>query len=220
MAIKLEEETTAGHPVLKLRAIGEEYVGGILKFQMRDAWKDGAPVLKDNGKARQEMVVWLLTHHSTMAASIKGDETVPQRGEIVRRILRGKDFGAWIDAKNTLGRAIQVGDMLRQGCDKAVRFQSMGDHTALGELTDNDQVAEYKQTKAWQDRRESLGFYGPLAIRTPKDEEAAFVVECEQAYHQLATQTIRLDDDRGDPFPASTPNPANNTPATSEDEPW
>ena len=83
MPIQLEEDRPTGHPVIKLRSIGDEYVGGIVRFEMRDAWKDGAPVLKDNGKARQEMVIWLLTQTSTMAASIKDEEHIPDRKSVV-----------------------------------------------------------------------------------------------------------------------------------------
>ena len=207
MPIQLEEDRPTGHPVIKLRSIGDEYVGGIVRFEMRDVWKDGAPALKENGKARQEMVVWLLTQTSTMAASIKDEERIPARGEIVRRILRGKDFGAWIDAKNALGRAVQVGDMMRLTCDRAVRFRSMGDHAALGELTSNDDIAAYKQTRAWQDRQESLGFYGALAIRGAKPDEAQFVADCEAAYHELNKRPPIPLEDQGDPFtgPATTP---------------
>lgn len=207
MPIQLEEDRPTGHPVLKLRAIGDEFVGGIIRFEMRDAWKDGGPVFKENGKARQEMVVWLLTHTSTMAASIKDEERVPARGEIVRRILRGKDFGAWIDAKNALPRAIEVGDMMRLSCDRAVRFRSMGDHAALGELTTNEDIAAYKQTRAWQDRQESLGFYGPLAIRGAKPEEAAFVAECEAAYHELNRRPPIQLEDAGAPASAGQSDP-------------
>jgi hypothetical protein len=214
MPIPLEEPRTTGSPVLKQRVIGEAFVGGIIRFDTRDLMKDGEIQLKENGKARQELVVHLLTHTADMAAGIGDDEGTPARGEIVRAILKGGGFSMWIDAKKALGRAVQVGDMFRLTTTHAVRYSTNG-YAELGTVDTQADVETWRQSSANLNRKESLGFRGQLQLRAPKDDEAAFVVECEQAYHQLARQGIALED-RGDPFPAPTGNGA----SAQEENPW
>jgi hypothetical protein len=214
MPIPLEEPRTTGSPVLKRRTIGERFVGGIIRFESRNLLKDGEVQMKDNGKPRQEMVVHLLTHTSDMVAGIGEDEAAPARGEIVRAILKGGGYGDWIDAKKGLGRPVQVGDMFMLDTTHAVRYSGTT-YSELGQVATQDEVDVWRQSRANLDRKESLGFRGRLALRAPSDAEAAFVVECEQAYHQLARQGITLydNDNQGEPFPTAT----NGAPA---DNPW
>lgn len=217
MPITLEEPRATGNaiPVINHRSISrDEFVGGILKFQQRqqtDAEKK--PKFKDNGKPAYELVVWLLTRSSTMEAGIGGEDRVPERGEVVRAILKGKTFGRWIDEKDKLGRGIQVGDLFRLTTDIGISYRGK---TALNEFKTDDEIAEFKQTREWVDRKVTLGMYGPVQIKPAGDADAAFVVECEQAYHQLAKEVIRLDDD---PFPGPASSQA--APSTeAQSDPW
>ena len=65
MTITLEEAGTTRTPVLRRKRIGEEFVGALVRTTQRDVLKrDDAtgtdrPVLKANGKPRQELVVTL-----------------------------------------------------------------------------------------------------------------------------------------------------------------
>jgi len=219
MPITLEEPRATGtaYPVLNHRSISaDEFVGGILKFEQRQQTDaDKKPKFKDNGKPAYEMVVWLLTIRSTMEAGIGGNDRVPERGEIVRAILKGKTFGMWIDEKDKLGRGIQVGDLFRMTTDIGISYRGK---TAISEFKTDDEIAEFKQSRDWVDRKVTLGMYGPVQIKPAGDIDAAFVTECEQAYHELARQNIKLDDD---PFPgpaASTQGPA--PAAATESDPW
>lgn len=215
MPITLEEPRSTGtaYPVLNHRSIStDEFIGGILKFEQRQQTDaDKKPKFKDNGKPAYEMVVWLLTLRSTMEAGIGGNDAVPQRGEIVRAILKGKTFGTWIDEKNNLGRGVQVGDLFRMTTDIGISYRGK---TAVSEFKADEAIAEFKQSRDWVDRKVTLGMYGPVQIKAPADSDAAFVVECEQAYHELVKEGIKLDDD---PFP-STPAPAATT--GTQSDPW
>lgn len=200
MPITLEEPRGTSTPVLHNRTIGEEYVGGLLKFEQRQQTDaDKNPKFKDDGKPMWELVVHMLTLRSTMEAGIGGNDAVPQRGEIVRAILRGKTFGRWIDEKSKLGRGVQVGDLITLTTDLGVSYRGK---TPAGEYTTNEQIAELKKSRDWEDRKVTLGMYGPVTIQAPPTEAAGFVVECEQAYHELAKQGIKLEDD---PFPGPAP---------------
>lgn len=198
MPIPLEEEYVGGTPVLKRRIIGETFIGGIIKFEMRDILKDKAPVLKDDGKPRKELVVYLWTTESTMIAGLDDDECVPVHGTVVRAILKGGGFSSWIDAKKALGRRINVGDVVYLDTTHAVRYSTNG-YAPLGELRSADDVAAWERSDANLRNKETLGRYGDLKIRGPKDSEAALVVECEQAWHATKRQGIALDD----PFPTA-----------------
>lgn len=217
MPITLEEPRSTGtaSPVLNHRSIStDEFVGGILKFEQRQQTDaDKKPKFKDNGKPAYEMVVWLLTLRSTMEAGIAGNDAVPERGQIVRAILKGKTFGTWIDEKNNLGRGVRVGDLFRMTTDIGISYRGK---TAVSEFKTDEAIAEFKQSRDWVDRKVTLGMYGPVQIKAPADSDAAFVVECEQAYYELAKQTIRLEDD---PFPG----PASSSAAPSteaQSDPW
>jgi hypothetical protein len=217
MPIQLEETRGSGTPVIKHRAIGEKFVGGILKFETRDLMRDGEIQYKDDGVTpRKELVVTVLTKTSTMVAGIGDDESVPEPGSIVRVILRGGGFGQWIDAKKTLGRGVNVGDLLYMDTTHAIRYNA-STYAQLGRLDTQDQVAEWETSPANIGRKESLGRYGDLKLRAATDTEAGFVVECEQAYHQLAKQGIALEDRPG---PFDTPAAAAPAPSTGDDDLW
>lgn len=192
MPIQLEETRGSGTPVIKHRAIGEKFVGGIIKIETRDLMRDGEVQRKDDGTPRKELVVYVLTKSSTMVAGIGDEESVPEAGDIVRVILRGGGFGQWIDAKKALGRGVCAGDLLYMDTTHAVRYNA-NTYAQLGRLDTQEEVSAWEQSPANIGRKESLGRYGDLKLRAPKDDEAGFVVECEQAYHRMATQGIALE---------------------------
>lgn len=217
MPITLEEPRGTSTPVLHNRSIGEEYIGGLLKFEQRQQTDaDKNPKFKDDGKPMWELVVHMLTLRSTMEAGIGGNDAIPERGQIVRAILRGKTFGRWIDEKGSLGRGIQVGDKIRLTTDLGVSYRGK---TAVGEFTTNEQIAELKKSRDWEDRKVTLGMYGPVEIKPASDADAAFVVECEQAYHQLVKEGIRLDDDPFDRMPRDSTGKIEG-PVSGESDPW
>lgn len=198
MPIPLGEDRAAGSPVLKRRQIGESFVGGLIDHQQRDLLKEGQPVRKDNGKFRQELVVTLLTYQSNMATSLGDIVEVPQRGQVVRVILKGGAFGQWIEGvnamKKALNRQLQVGDLIQMTTTHATRYESTGQNRELGDITTAEELDQYYATSmAYRDRRESLGFRGGLDIQACPDSMAQFVVECEAAY--VAANAMPLPDD-------------------------
>lgn len=183
MAIQLEEQRKAGIPVVKRTALGQKYNGAVLKVDQRDRQKkDDATgqmvaVLKPNGNARQELVVTCMTLPGTTAPAGLGDnEFVPEAEQVVRLILKGKAFGDWIEAKNALGRGIQVGDIVTQITDKAQVYDANGNPSGP-ELTDQTAVNAVP-------RGRSVGIYGPITLRAPKDG-STWVEKAEAAYHSM-----------------------------------
>lgn len=167
--ITLEEPRAAGTPVVKRTALGQTFNGAVLKAESRDRLKRGAdgtmePIVKPNGKHAQEMVITCLTLPATTApAGLGDDESVPEPGTIVRLILKGKAFGDWIEAKKTLpGNAVAVGDVITQITVTAQVYDAQGNPSG-GEITDQAAVNEART------RGRSVGIYGPLTVRAPKD---------------------------------------------------
>lgn len=182
------------HPVIRRQRIGETFIGALVKApEARDILKDGKPVLKENGKPRQELVVTLVTMPgTTMEAGSSDDIHLPAPGDIVRTILRGKAYGSHIDADNALpGRT--VGDVYTLTSDFGQKYDANGAPSG-GEL----------KTQAELDavpRGVTLGVYGSLTIRRANPDEAPWVAQAEAAYHSLK-QGIALDagNDEDDPF--------------------
>lgn len=217
MPIELDKPQGGGAPVIKRKVIGEEFVGGLIRFDNRDQQDDnGNPIPKldyktgqPTGKNKQELVVHLLTLNSTMQAGLGQENMVPERGQVVRLILKGGGYGQWIDSLKAfyadnpdLGRGFSVGDLVGLGTDEAIRYRSMGDHAELGKMTAQAEVNDYFAGRDPQDRSESVGFRGPLGMQPATD--AAFTVECEQAYYELEKQGIQLDEPAG-PFDEAPP---------------
>lgn len=208
MPIQLEEERKPGLPVVKRTAIGQKFNGAVLRVDQRDRLKKddttGAmqPIVKANGKARQELVVTCLTLPGTTAPAGLGDnESVPEPETLVRLILKGKAFGDWIEQKAKLGRGIQVGDIVTQVTDRAQVYDAQG-NPAGGELTDQAAVTAVPRGK-------SVGIYGPITLREPKSG-SEWVGKAEAAYRTLA-----------EPIPAETARAAEDYPnePPEDDEP-
>jgi hypothetical protein len=148
------------------------------------------PILKANGKARQEMVLTLVAMPGTTMAAGIGDVTKPtEPGDLVRVILRGKSFADWLDAKKGLGRGVQVGDVVSQTTDHGQAYDASG-NVEGPKLTTKAQIDAVPRAK-------TLGIYGPITVRPAAPGEAEWVVKAEAAYHQLrqAPQPIGIEED-------------------------
>lgn len=191
MTITLEEAGTTRTPVLRRKRIGEEFVGALVRTTQRDVLKrDDAtgtdrPVLKANGKPRQELVVTLVTISSTMAAGLGEEVAVPEPGDIVRCILKGGGFGQWIEA-NGLLKPRQVGDIVTLTSEWGQAYDAHGAPTG-------DKLTTQAQLDAVP-RERSLGVYGSVAIRRATPAETEWVAAAEMAYHD-AQPVVVLDDD-------------------------
>ena len=191
MTITLEEAGTTRTPVLRRKRIGEEFVGVLVRTTQRDVLKrDDAtgtdrPVLKANGKPRQELVVTLVTISSTMAAGLGEEVAVPEPGDIVRSILKGGGFGQWIEA-NGLLKPRQVGDIVTLTSEWGQAYDAHGAPTG-------DKLTTQAQLDAVP-RERSLGVYGSVAIRRATPAETEWVTAAETAYHD-AQPVVVLDDD-------------------------
>lgn len=189
MAIDIPEETRAAStPVVKRQKIGEKFVGAVVRFEQRDKTKtvDGVrkPIMKPNGKPRQELVVHCITMPNTTAKAGIGDDVgVPSPGEPARLILAGKAFGDWIEQRKTHRNGkICVGDVIVQQTNRAQAYDSDGNPKGP-EMTTQEQV------DALLDRqpRTAIGVYGPITLHEPKDTE--WVALAEAAY-RAATEVV------------------------------
>ena len=181
MPIDLIEETKARTPVLRRRTLGETFVGALVDNPVqRDVQKKneqtGAmePVLKPNGKPKQELVVTMVTMPgTTMHAGLGDDVDVPQPGDIVRTILKGGGYGAWIEANNEL-KPRRVGDVITLTSDYGITYDSVGN--AGNKLTDQAAIDAVP-------RGRTVGIYGELTIRRADASEQTWVDRAELAYH-------------------------------------
>lgn len=167
--INLEEPFQGGYPVVKRTALGQTFNGAIIKSESRDRLKradDGTmtPIVKPNGNHSQELVVTCLTLPGTTSpAGLRDDESVPQPGDIVRLILKGKAFGDWIEAKRRLPKGVvAVGDVVTQTTTVAQQYDAQGNPSG-DKITDQHHV---DQARA---RGRSIGIYGPLTLSEPED---------------------------------------------------
>lgn len=177
-------------PVVKRQRIGDKFVGAIVKFDQRDVMKKnkktGAlePSLKPNGKPRQELVVTCVTMpKTTTPAGIGDSHGVPGPGDVVRLILRGGAFGDWIEARKThRNGGMRVGDVVVQVVEYAQCYDADGDPKG-GKITDQA-VADGVP------RSTTIGFYGPLTLHEPKDDE--WVAKAEAAYREATAITLAV----------------------------
>jgi hypothetical protein len=196
MPITLDDPNTGGtrSPILKRRAIGETFTGALVKTpEQRDILKDGQPVLKDNGKPRQELVITLVAlPGATMAAGI-GDTppAVPAAGDVVRTILKGLAFSQYIEAKNSLGGSHQVGDIFTLTTTHGQAYDANG-RPSGGQLNTQAECDAVP-------RQQTLGMYGDITVRRATAAEAQWVQMAEAEY--LAQTATPLPD----AAPAATP---------------
>ena len=187
MPITLEEPRTPGLPVVKRTALGQTFVGAIVDKQQRPLMKDNQPVLRDDGKPRQELVVTLVAMPGTTAPAGIGETTgTPAPGDLVRLILRGGAYGDWIEATRQLGRGINVGDVVEQTTTHGQAYSATGAPSGP-KLTTQAQIDAVPRSQA-------LGIYGPITIRAAAPGEASWVTAAESAYHARKQQAaIALD---------------------------
>lgn len=181
-------------PVVKRQKIGEKFVGAVVRVEQRDVLKDGEKVLKANGKPRQELVVHCLAMPSTTAVAGIGDTIgVPEPGAELRLILRGGAFGDWIEARKTHRNGhLNVGDVVVQVVEFAQAYDANGGIKG-GRLTDQAAIDALP-------RQTTIGFYGPLSLHEPKDQQ--WVAAAEAAYHRATAieAAPAVDDDTSEPF--------------------
>jgi len=116
-------------------------------------------MLKPNGKPSQELVLTLLTLKSTMPVGKIDDQRLPDEGEVVRVILKGKAYGDWIDASKELDARPGVGYIVEMDTTVAQAYDENGTPTG-----------PEMHTQAEVDlvpRGRSVGIYGGLIIRVP-----------------------------------------------------
>lgn len=184
MPIALEDEVKPGLPVVKRNALGEVFVGAIVRTEQRDRQKkDDATgmmvsVLKPNGKPSQELVVTCLTLPGTTSmVGLGDDQHTASESELVRVILKGKAFGDWIESKKELGRPVQVGDVLTQKTEYAQAYDAQGNPVG-GQIIDQGTLNALP-------RGRSVGIYGTLSVRAPQ-AGSPWVASAEAAYHSLS----------------------------------
>lgn len=182
MPIQLEEERQPGLPVVKRTALGQVFNGAIVRVEQRNRQKrdDATKALTNvinprTGKPSQELVVTCLTLPGTTSpVGLGDDEHTPETEELVRLILKGKGFGDWIESKGELGRPINVGDIVIQKTTFAQVYNQDGEATGK-EITDQATLNAVPRGK-------SVGVYGTLEVRAPKDG-SDWTVKAEDAYH-------------------------------------
>jgi hypothetical protein len=198
MTIPLDDpnSSTTALPVIKRRRIGEQFTGALVRFKPRDVMKDGEPVLKPNGKPRQELVVTMVTMPGTdMQVGLGDYQAEAKPGDIVRAILRGGGYGAWIEANNELKGRV-VGDVVTLTTEFGQAYDANGKPHG-DRLTTQAEVDKVPRSNA-------LGLYGPISIRRAKDTETEWVELAEEAYQELSAEapagSTPLYDEMEEPF--------------------
>ena len=198
-ALETEGTGTAGAPVLRRRHIGEMFIGGLVNAEWRDElddegqpkikYRDGAPVIDRNTgqpKAKQELVLTLLTYESDMIAALGGEEHQLERGTLVRHILSGGGAGQWINSLDAY-KAANPGAILETGLMVAVntthaeryRFTPGQKPEMLGRIDTQEELTAHRA----KGLNETIGLRGDLGVRKANTlEEEAFAAACEDAY--------------------------------------
>lgn len=200
--IALGEEYTPGHPVVKRTAIGQMFTGALVNVERRNRTRrlpDGTTeTLMKGDRPRQELVVTLVAISGDAPAGIGDEQGIPEPGDIVRLILKGKSFADWIEAERKLGRQVMCGDVVKQRTTSAQVYDADGNPT--GEpLTTQEQVDAVPRSK-------TVGIYGELKI---EDYDPEWIDAAEAAYR--AETRIAVGDSGASQQQASTP---------VDEEPW
>lgn len=201
MAIPLGEQFTPGHPVVKRTAIGQKFVGAVCNIERRDRTRRNnqtgmiEPVIKSDGKPRQELVITCLAMPGSDAPAGIGDEQgVPEVGDPVRLILKGKSFADWITAEKELGRQLQVGDTVKQRTNSAQVYDADGNPKGQP-LTTQAEVDAVP-------RANTVGIYGELKLEPGVGE---WIDKAEAAYRAANTTTLSSASTPGQPVPDEEP---------------
>ena len=204
MAIQLGEQHTPGTPVVKRTAIGQKFVGAVVNVERRDRTRRNKdtgvnePMVKLDGKVRQELVIHCLVMPGSDApAGLGDDQGVPEVGATVRLILKGKSFADWIHAERELGRQLQVGDVVKQLTDSAQVYDSDGDPKGPPITTQAELEAVPRQM--------TVGVYAKLKLEPGEGE---WIDKAEAAYRAANATPLGGSG-------ASAP-----APVAEEEEPW
>jgi hypothetical protein len=177
MGIPLGEQYTPGHPVVKRTAIGQKFVGAVVNIDKRSRTKRGddgvvVTMMRSDGKPRQELIVTCLVMPGTDAPAGIGDEQgIPETGDTVRLILKGKSFADWIQAEKALGRQLQVGDCVKQRTNSAQVYDADGNPKGQP-LTTQAEVEAVP-------RSQTVGIYAELKLEPGEGE---WIDKAEAAY--------------------------------------
>lgn len=196
MPIELNTPTVNRTPVLRRRALGESFVGALVNFEQRQQIKRGddgqdRPVVKANGKPRNELVVTMVALPGcTMNAGLGDEESVPEPGDVVRIILKGGGFGQWIDADKAL-KPRQVGDIVIITSDHAQVYSASG-------APEGQPVTDQAAIDAARMKSKTVGIYGEVQIRRASPTEAQWVAAAETAYHEAQQAKATVLPDTGD----------------------
>lgn len=192
-AIPLGDDYGPSTPVLKRRRLGEQYAGmlaNVEKRQRRDA--TGATIVKADGRPSHEEVLTLVTLSSTMVAGIGENDAMPVVGDVVRLIVRGGGYGAWIEAQKVLGRRPQVGDVVTLAHDHAIVYSMAG--TPQGNPMRTQAELDAFRTSG---RPGTVGIYGPVSVRPCTPAEEGQYLDAAIEAHYAAQRR------KADPIPAT-----------------
>lgn len=192
MPTPLDEPRTPGAPVVKRTALGQRFIGALVRMDQRGVLKNGQPSLRDDGRQRQELVLTLLVMPGTTAPAGIGDTTVvPSPGDTVRLILRGASFGQWIEARKSHG-SLETGDVVEQLTEYGQAYNADG--VPVGpKLTTQDQINAVP-------RQQALGIYGSLQLRKPTADEGEWATKADAAHHASTPRTPLDEHDDRAPF--------------------
>lgn len=184
MTITLDEPMSAStRPrVIKRSEIGETFIGALVRKEQRAITKDQegggrVEVINPNtGRPRQELVLTLITMPGTTAlAALAGEAAVPSPGDVVRMIIKGKQFADWI--KETKDFSVSVGDVVGQITDTAISYSAAG--------TPSKTMFKQAEVDAVP-RNTTVGIYGPLTVRQSTGADKEWVELAEAKYHEMA----------------------------------
>jgi len=191
MAIGLDDHTTGTRPpVVRAAGFGQTVIGMVIDKEVRPRRsREGAPILKADGRpSHEEVLTVMIMGGSTgiISGGDFGDDRTPDTGEVCRLIVKGRDYGALIDArkKGTKG-ATNVGDVITTTATAATIWRGKGDIAKAG-TTDPDDVTKAR-TKGL-----SVSWDTVTTYRAATPDEAALVVKAEGLHHQLR-ERISLD---------------------------
>lgn len=192
-----------GTPIVKKQALGEHFIGAMCaEPERRQVHKpDGEPVFKKDGKPRYELVVSCITMPGTTAkAGIAGDEAVPDPGDVVRLIFRGGGYAEWIDALDKQRDALGVkgrflgraGDILEQTVEYGQAWSADGTKIG-GELRTQAECDAVPRTQ-------SLGYYGPLVMRSATPAEAEWDAKACELFRNADRPVVTAPEPAEPPF--------------------
>jgi len=192
MAIGLDDHTTGTRPpVVRAAGFGQTVVGMVIDKEVRPRRdnKSGAPILKADGRpSHEEVLTVMIMGGSTgiISGGDFGDDRTPEAGECCRLIVKGRDYGALIDArkKGTKG-ATNVGDVITAAATAATIWRGKGDIAKAG-TTDPDDVSKARAKGL------SVSWDTVITYRAATPDEAALVAKAEGLHHQLR-ERISLD---------------------------